>query len=280
MRPSVVDIGHWRTRCSGALLLVLLAAGCSRCGSGSSVGPQAQVESLPSRPGAAAPAVPEVEPVATPTILAQDVPVPQPKGEASGPVDCKNAVAAFAAGNSKAFQSLSSERKAALSLDTSGESVFTCLAVGSNDKRFCEVLSDDAKAKCLETWELVGKVKEQPSDEAAIELAANQMSGKCREAFSEGDCANLRAAMVSGSAGKCQGLDEKLRPLCVGFATGDDKGCPAEGDCKMLTAAFKRLKKEGRAGFENSPIIDKAAREGAAACASLVTQLEGRCEAK
>lgn len=265
MRWSL-ELARWRTLSRAALFLSVLVAGCSQCGS-----------DLPEKPK------PPAAPQAPALSATSHTPLAEPHAQAKPvetPRDCAAAVTAFAAGDPLALRSVSSSEQTALGRDATGESVFTCLAVGWNDRRFCEVLAGEGQRQCVETWELVGKVKAQPSDEAAIELAADQMSTKCAEEFPPADCANLRAAMVTGSADRCQAVDKKIRPLCLGFATGEEKSCPAEGDCKMLVAAFKRLKKEGRAGFENSPIVDKAAREGASACAALVDELKGRCEKK
>lgn len=251
-------------------------------------------------PGAAAPADPAPTIATTPhTEGGEAAPTAEPTPSAEV---CKAAVAKFGGGDRAALDGLPPAQKASLLGSEAGGRVLACLAVAENDDTFCESLPDDRKQECHLNREMLGDMKDLPKEQ----LKAYVMHRLCLQDGTAAECGAIEAAirsrdasgcsaitdrsrqifceaLATGDAAKCGalpvGTDDGNRGVCAALASDDPKRCPKDaGDCARLVGTLATMQAKGLGGLaKNEPGL-AAAREGRAACAPLVGQLQAACE--
>lgn len=211
---------------------------------------------------------------------------------------CAKAVAGLLAGDTAAIDSLPSENRTGLTTTPAALHAYTCLAVASGEKRYCEALEGENKGKCLDQLKMVGELKDLPKERVKPEMlhrmcvasSAKAECDKLRDAVAAGDaakCAGLGnavmkdfcAAMASGDATKCQSVPEgEERSRCEAYTADDPNRCAKDSvDCRNMAGAFAAVKKQGLAGVADIDPGAAAAIKGKSACEPLLSALQAAC---
>jgi hypothetical protein len=245
---------------------------------------------------AAAPAGGKVEP--TP---AQEP--PEATLEPTQPPDsCRKTLADLGAGDRSALELFPPQKRAQILGAPAGMRLVACLAIAQDDSRFCDALPDERKIECLQDREVMGELKSLPKEGVKGYL----IHRLCVQGSPQAECDKIKAAIDTRDAARCKGLaDSAFQAFCEALASGDVKKCdplprdaskgPDRGlcaayttddsshcrkdspDCIKLAKTFATAKKEGLEGFATSDPAVAAARQGKAACAPLVKELESLC---
>lgn len=195
------------------------------------------------------------------------------------------------------LKSLSKEEKAALVQAPMARDLLTCLAVASDDARYCDLLTGNEKQRCAgqrkDLRELKGVPKEQVKSATIFKV--------CSTDGDKGDCEKLRAAIAANDAAKCSGLPDKMMPFCQALAGSDASKCqgmPAGEDrstceafasddasrclkesvnCIAIAQSFAAVKKDGLGGVAGIDASAAAVVKGKDACTEYATGLEKFC---
>jgi len=288
---------------AAGILLASLSAGCSRCGSGppevASQSPKPIVEVPEQKP----PAV--QTPMVPATVPPEDTPTPEPTAvptrDPAVVAMCKDSITRLGGGDLAALDALPPEKRAALAKDGKTVNVLKCLAVATNNGRYCGLLpTKQSQTECLAAWELARELKTMPKEHMKAQIiyrgclvnASKAECDKFRTAMTSRDAAKCKsvskdadrafcAALVSGDATRCKDLpDAAYRDTCAAYATDDATHCSKEAgaDCAKLAQGFAAVTKEGLAGFDQIDATAAAAsRDGKAACGPLLADLERHC---
>ncbi len=202
--------------------------------------------------------------------------------------------------------SLSKEQRAQLVSSHVGQQALLCLALADGQPDHCDnVLTDDAKKKCLSQFDLLHELRGLPKEKLKGHLIHKGcMEHVLCESCGKKECDDFEDAVDTGSEtkcgsspeptrsfctalatrdpAKCSGVPKDMRTVCEAMATEDVKRCPAgDADCKGLVNSFAVFRKQGLDGAEEVDPSLAAAATGRDACKPLLTKFEKACsEAK
>lgn len=250
---------------------------------------------------AAPPVRGEAAPADTPA--AQGTPQENPTPDAAA----KATAAAVASGCKKALdglvrdpnalKALSKEQQAPLLNGPTSRDLFTCLAVASDDARYCDLLSGDDKKRCAsmrtDLREFKGVPKEQFKStfmyKVCVEHGEKAACDTLRAAIAAKDaskCAGLSAnmlgfckAVASGDAAQCQGVPAgEERGTCEAFATNDESKCLKDSvNCQAAARSFVAVQKNGLDGLSGVDASAAAVVKGKSSCNEYMSALEKFC---